>query len=200
MKHTLAILTFAATIAFATAQEKVSPEETQKIGQKLLDTTGQIENAPVKITPNLDKADAVKAGDAGALVIPDKELTAALLAKAGKELVPVGQLYCKGITYSVNGKVIAPDKLREVKISDKDQTHHVPLCLLAARRHDGKLELVVFGKDKSPVATLALKESSASQDLPIELTVEKDGEESGRMKINLFGKYEASLIVTRKAE
>ncbi len=200
MKQLLSIFTLAATLAGASAQEKVSSEETQKIGQKLLETVGEIENAQFKISPNLDKADAVKAGDAGVLIIPDKGLTAAGLSKAGKDLVPVGQLYCKGITYSANGKTIAKDKLRTVAIPDKEQTHTVPLCLLAVRKHEGKLELVIFGKDKAPVAALALKETSGTQETPVELTVEKEGDESGRLKLSLFGKYEASMLVTRQSE
>ena len=48
--------------------------EAQKIARRVLEAAGETANAQVKITPDADKADALRAGEVGILVMPDKKL------------------------------------------------------------------------------------------------------------------------------
>lgn len=196
----LLLLTALCSALTAVAQEKVPAEEVQKIARRVLEQVGEVKDAQLKITPDVEHADALKAGEAGILVLPDKKLTAEALEKAGTEFVPVGQLYFKSVAPAKDGRVTANDKLRVVTFDDKGNSIRIPLCLLGARKRDGQLELVVFGNEKTPLAQLPLKKAEGSSGNPIELSGEKQGDDTGALTLSLVGKYKAVLLVMKQAD
>ena len=199
MKQLLLLTALCAALTVR-AQEKVPAEEVQKIARRVLEASGETGNAQVKIAPDADKADALRAGDVGILVMPDKKLAAEALEKAGADYVAVGHLYFKGLAPVKDGSVTANDKLRFLSFDDKGNTIRIPLCLLGARKHDGQLELAVFGNDKTPLLHVPLRKSDRSGSVPIEISGEKRGEDAGELTLNVLGKYEAKLIVKKQAD
>lgn len=199
MKNLL-LLTALCSALSAQAQEKVPTEEVQKIARRVLEQFGETKDAQLKVSADAERADALKAGEAGIMVIPDKKLTAEALEKAGADLVPVGQLYFKAVAPAKDGKVTANDKLRVLTFDDKGNSIRIPLCLLGVRKRDGQLELVVFGSEKTPLAQLPLKKAEGNSGNPIELSGEKQGEDSGALTLSLVGKYKAVLTVMKQAD
>lgn len=198
MKKLLLLTTLCASLT-ASAQEKVSADEVQKIARRLTEQFGELSDAQIKVAPDAARGDAFKAGEIIVMVLPDKNLTAAALEKLGADLVSVGQLYFKAVAPAKDGKVAPSDKLRIVTVSDQGTDHRIPLCLLGARKRDDRLELVVFGSEKTPFTQVTLRKAEGSQGAPIELSGEKQDEESGSVTLSILGQYKATLVVMKQA-
>ncbi len=182
----------------ALAQERVPAEDAQKAGKLLAEQSAKLEMpVQVKVEPDADKACAFHASRVAALVMPDKKLTADVFAKAGKDVVPVGQLWMRDMVPAVSDKATPNDKLRIVKVKLKDEEEPLPLCLLGVRKKGDGLELVVYAKDKEPLLTLPLEKADGKQELPIELDGKKNDNDTGTLTLNVFGKYQAKLIVAK---
>jgi hypothetical protein len=180
------------------AQERVPPEDAQRVGRQLADQSAKLDvPAQVQVEPDTDKAFAIRHEKVAALVMPDKKFSADVLSKAGKDVVPIGHLWMRRMVPAVEGKAAANDKLRILKITVKDEEEPLPLCLLGVRKKGDGLELLVFGKDKEPLLTLPLTKADSRQDLPIELDGKKNDNDTGTLTINILGKYEAKLIVAK---
>lgn len=201
MKKLIFTLLFVSVgLACAQEPEKVPPDQVQKIATKIIEQLGDLADAQIKVDPDPDQGDALKAGEVGLLVLPDKKLTAEMISKAGEQIVPVGQLYLKQIAPAKGGKATPNGLLRIVTISEKDQEHKLPLCLLGARKRDGKLELVIFGKGKEPINLVTLRESQSSSSAPIEVSGKKQDDESASITLSILGKYKATFVVMKQAD
>jgi len=197
---TLLILAAATAALTATSAppEKITSEQIQKIAPKLLEPAGRISGAQFKIDPDSDKGDGLKGGEVGVVVLPDRNLTAEKLEKAGSEIIPLGQLYLKGVVPAKNGKPADNDRMHILMIEDKGETHRIWLCLLGARKNGDKLELVLYGSEKAPLSQVALRKVESAQDLPIEVSGEKQDDESASLTLNILGKYKATLVVMKQ--
>ena len=197
LSRILSLLTVAACFSapFLRAQEKVDKEQVAEIAQKLVGLAAEsLKDAPLKSEVDPTKGDALKHGDYGLMVLPDKGLTAATLENAGPEVAPVGQLWLKGLAPVVDGKVAPNAQLRLVSMTTQDETFRLPLCLLGVTKRDGRLELVVLGKDKTPLLHPALEKCDSEQTVPIAISGQKEEEGVGRVILN-FGKYKATFLV-----
>jgi hypothetical protein len=198
MNSPLILTALCASLAVAGAQEKIPAEKVQSVGHKLLENLGEVSAAQVKVEPNADKGDAFSVKDAAVLVLPDKNLTAAVLEKTGGRIIPLGQLFLKELSPVKDGFATTRDQLRTVMFSDKGEEHRIALLLLGVRKLDDRLELVVFGKDEAPLLQVPLRRVlRLAQDLPVELSGEKEDEETGKLTLNVFGKFKASFLVRR---
>jgi hypothetical protein len=200
MKKLFLIVTSACLVlTTARAQEKIPQEKIQSVARKLLEQLGDIQEAQVKIVANPDRGDGIKSGEVAALVLPDKNLTLALLEKLGSEIVPVGQLYFKALAPAKEGKATPIDKLRTLTVNDNGVDLTIPICLLGARKRDDRVELVVFGNEKTPLIQVALRKADGSQDMPIELSAEKQDEESAGLTLSILGKFKATFVVMKQS-
>lgn len=200
MKSLLILTTLCFNLAVAGAQERIPAEKVQAVAHKLLENLGPVADAQLKLEPNADKGDAFSVAGAAALVLPDKNLTAAVVEKAGADIVPLGQLFLKGLSPVTNGRATPADQLRTLMFSDKDGEQRVTVLLLGFRKLDGGLELVAYGKDKAPLLQLPIRKvESTAQDLPVALAGEKEDDDTGRMTLSILGSYKASFLV-KKAE
>jgi hypothetical protein len=191
----LCLLLFAGAVL---AQERVPPEDAKRLGKKLAESSAKLDvPAQVKVVPDADNALAIHHERVGALVMPDKNLSADVLSKAGKEVVPVGHLWTRRLVPVLDGKATANDKLRIINVTLKDEEEPLVLCLLGVRKKGDGLELLVFGKDKEALLTLPLTKADTLQTLPIELDGKKNDNDTGTLTIGFVGKYEAKLIVTK---
>ena len=181
----------------AMAQDRIGTEEAQKVGRKLVDLLGTPADAQLTISADTDRGEGYKHGELGLLVLPDQKLTAAVLEGAKAEPVPVGQLWMKGITPVSDGVIVPVAKHRKLTVTEGDKSVDVTVCLLGARKRDGKMELVLFGQGKEPITVAALEPDQSTSTAPIGVIVAKETEETGRIELTLTSKFKAKLFVKR---
>jgi hypothetical protein len=195
MKQTILLTALLAGLAAASAQEIVPREDALKAAFIVSADLKQMLATPISTDPDVKRPVALRQGERGALVLPECKLSAETLAKAGTEVVPVGQLWMRGLNLQDDAAPPKPDKLLSVTVGAGDKTATVLLCALGVRKDaDGKLELLIYGKDKEPLQHIALKPISASSSDPIELTGEQQGG-GALLTLRLLGKQEASFMV-----
>ena len=193
-------VTFALATATWAQEIAATPlDEAQKAAHKIAASLPAIADAPVAIDADLDKPHLVKGGGGGAMIIPDKKLTAETLAAAGETPVPVGQLWMLKATVAENGRPVAEDKTRRVTVEDGDKEIRLQLFLLgAAKNARGTLDLVVFAKDKTPLLRLPLEKGTGTPpQLPAELAGQKNDEASATLTLRLAGGYQARLLLMK---
>ena len=197
MKRTLLTLTLLSTLALASAQEKLSREETLKYAFILAGDLKQLQATPIPTDVDVKQPVAVRDGDFGGMVLPEAKLNADAIAKAGEKIVPIGQLWLLKLTPMKDGEAVAASKLRMVTLTHEGDQVKVSQCALGVQKNDsGTLELLVFGKDKEPVVKVPLKTLDAKQDVPIDLSAERESD-SGKVTLNILGKYTATVTVTQ---
>lgn len=183
-------------LATARAQEQVPREEALKGAFLACLDLKEMLNNPIPLDPDVKRPVAVHDGDYGGLVLPETKLTAETLAKAGKDVTPVGQLWMLKLTPMSDGQVVPLSKLRMVHLKNEYREVDVACCALGVRKDaNGALELLIYGKDKEPVLRAPLKAISSPQDNPIEISGERR-DNAGLVTLRLVGKYEASFKVT----
>ncbi|GDY18686.1 hypothetical protein LBMAG56_00310 [Verrucomicrobiota bacterium] len=205
MKKFAPLLALLLTATLSPAQEGgpqlVPRADAQKYAQILADSSKDLADLPLVCELELTKPAAIRAGEAGALVIPDKRVTADKLAKAGKDAVPLGHLWLRNVAPWKNGSPLPNADQRTVRVRSGESTADAQLFVLAVRRNAAdKLELLVLGKTKEPVVTLPLEKSTASGDAPLQIQGRKTGEDSGVLTLIFFGQHQAELTLGKPAE
>ena len=204
MKSLLSILALASlsTLVIADEVEAVPADRTQNIARKVTATLGTPTDAAIAVDVDIDKAVAIKAGEAGLLATPDKKLTAEGLAAAGKEATPLGQLWMHKVVPAVQGAAPGPDKLRSVTVKGENEDAQAEVYYLGVAKSDaGALELSLFAKDKTALVKVPLvKTDAAANNTPIALNGHKDGDNTGTLVITVFGSYKADVTVTKPRE
>jgi len=192
----LAVLLAGLTTVAMQAQERLSPEEALRYADLVGSVQTQLRNVPGATALDLSQPVAVRDGDYGLMVVPAAKLSADTLAKAGSEVVPVGQLWLLKLAPLVDERVVGDEKLQLVKVRGSEGSATVPCCHLGIRHAaGGALELLVFGKDKEPILKTALRATQGRQSRPLDLEVERESDR-GRVTLKLAGQYAASFSVT----
>ena len=196
---TLTILGIAQTIR---AQEPVPLDKAQKGARMLTGSLTTTTYLPLATEVDLEKPHAFRAGEVAAMIIPDKHLSAEALSGTKEAVVPLGQLWIYNLVPRLNGQPTAADKLRTLTVRDNEKDMRVQLYLIgAARNAQGALELVLYGKDKEPLARLPLRPGSGSaQDLPLQISGHKEDENTGLLTISILGQHVAELLLQRLGE
>ena len=178
------------------AQEKIAAEKLLAISHKLIASLGGPMDAPVKIDPDPEKSDGFTAHEAGAVVVPDKNLSSAALEKAGAKTIPLGHLFFKDLAPIKEGKAAPADQLRTLTITARDQEYRITNLMLGLRKREDQWELAVYGKQDTPLLQLPLKKlDREKQDLPVELSGEKQDDNTGLLSLAILGRYKATLPV-----
>jgi hypothetical protein len=197
-KCRLALLTAAASLLVsASAQEQLSRSEALKYAFIVAADLTEMLKTPIPTDPDIKRPVAVREGDYGGMVLPECKLTAATLDKPGKEGRAIGQLWLLKLVPMKDGQPVDAKGLRFVDVTSDEGSAKVACCALAVRSAEGSdaLELVVFGRDKSPVLSAPLKPIAKAQDNPVELAAERK-DDGGLITLRLLGKYETSFMVT----
>lgn len=195
MKH-IAILTALLIAAPVLAQEKLSREESLKYAFMACSNLKEMLDTPIPTDPDVKRPVAVRDESYGGLALPECRLSADTFAKAGKDVVAVGQLWLVKLAPLNAGEAVAADKLRKVHINHGDQEADVVLCALGVQKNsEGALQLLVYGKGKQPVVQVPLKAVTAAQDSPIDVSAERK-DQGGEITLKFVGKYEATFMVT----
>jgi hypothetical protein len=197
---TLGVLPLAAALLCpgpARAQEQLSRAQALKYAFIVAADLKEMLKTPIATDPDLKRPVAVREGDYGGLVLPESKLGAATLEKPGKDGVPIGQLWLLKLVPMSDGQPVPANRLHFVSVTGDEGEARVPCCVLVVRNMpagDG-LELVVLGKDKTPLLTAPLKSVTTKQENPIEMAAERQSD-GGLITLRLFGKYETSFMVT----
>ena len=157
-------------VGSAQAQERIEADKAKKYAGILTALTAKLGEAPFKVAPDAEKAIGIHADQRGCLVVPDTNLSEAILKKAGTEIVPVGLVYLYRLTPVVGEQPIAADKhlTHEVEIEENKATINV--LHLGAGRVAGRLVLLVYTKGKE--ATIVRELTEGTENRPDILDVE----------------------------
>jgi hypothetical protein len=196
MKKAVICLILVAGLQVISAQESLPRAEALKYACAVAADLGEMLQTPVPTDPDIKRPVAAREGDYGVMVLPEAKLTAAAMEQPGKDGIPVGQLWLLKLAPMTEGQPVPADRLRLVQVNTDEGSAKVPCCVLAIRATgDHGLELLVLGKDKTPLLTAPVKTITQTQSNPIEMTAERK-DDGGRITLRLLGKYETSFMVT----
>lgn len=196
-------LTLASTLACllpltqAQAQEKLSRDETLAYARAVSANPAQLNGTPIATEVDIQQAVALRDGDYGGMILPQKNLTPDALAQIGETPVPIGQLWLYRLVPMRHGQAVSPSSLRLVTVRSGYETATVPQCALALRRTtQGTLELLVYGKDKEPILSAPVQSlDRPQQSPPIDMSARRDAD-AGYLTLNILGRYQATLPLT----
>jgi hypothetical protein len=181
---------------------RLPQEDARAFARPCVERAAQLTDLPLKAEVDADKPCAVRGEGGGAMAIPDKSLTADRLAKVGKEVVPVGQLWLRKWTPVRDGKPVPDDQLRIVTVRLDDKDRPMPLLLLGVRAKGdkGDLELLAYTNEGEPLLALPLTKVEAGEDLPVELEWRRGDKVADSLTITLLGRRQAVLKITRQTK
>ncbi len=211
MKLNLSLVVLFSTLTLLQAQEPTAlpPEELSKAVALLMDANKRLGNLPLKLELAPDQATGFKAGEAGALLIPDQRLKAEKPAKGDKaakkaaknDAMPVGQLWTSKIAPKDKDSVLSNDKLRLTKITAGEKEIELAVFSLGIERAGKKeLQLAVYGKGSSPLLRVPLTADKSKGAAPVVMSARKTGEDSGVLELKLLGRYKAEIPMGKMAE
>lgn len=197
MKQVIIITLLLSTVQLASAQERLSKDEALQYADAVSKDAKQLKATPIPTDVDTQKPVAIREGDYGGMVLPQKDLELENIAKAAKGAVtPIGQLWLLKLTPMRDGEAISSSKLRLATVQAEGSEVTVPQCALGIRRtSEDKLELVLFGKDKDPILATPIKAIDTKQELPVDMSAERESD-SGRLTVKILGKYQATFQVT----
>jgi hypothetical protein len=198
VKKSTTILFMISIMGFAAGQERLSKEDTEKYAKLCVEGFGKPPDAQIETQGDATRAVAVRGEGGGAMVIPDKDLTADKLANVGKDVVPVGQLWLRKWVPVADGKPVAADKNRIVTVKADGKDRPMPVLLLGIRKAGTEYELVVYAKDTDPVLILSLKKVEFVQEIPIDLEWERGEKNIDKLTMTVLGRFRTIVPVTRE--
>lgn len=197
MKQIALVAGLLALVQSGFTQEQIPREDALKYAFFVSADLKKLQDTPIPTDVDLKHPVAMKDGDYGALLLPEAKLTAAAISGATGKVAPVGQLWLRQLTLMKEGEAVTSDKLRMVTLeAPSGELADVVQCALGAKAADsGEVELLVYGKDPTPVVRVPMKKVESQQQTPILMDAHRDYE-SGQIKLKILGKYEATLTVT----
>lgn len=197
MKSTWIAITLLAGLQLVSAQERLERQEALEYACLVGADLTQLQGTPIPTDVDLKHPVALREGEYGGMVLPECKLSAEALAKAGRQPVPIGQLWLLNLTPMGDGEAVGREKLRLVTVRHRDGDVTVPQCALAVQQNGaGGLDLLVFGKEKEPVLKVGLKKIATRQELPIDLVADHTSAYSGSVTLRILGAFETTLTVT----
>ena len=182
------------------AQEPLPRADAVKFATLLNFDLDKLADTPIPTDGDVKRPYGLKGEQRAGLVVPEAKLSAATFAGLGKEVQPIGQMWLARLVPARDGQPVPADELKVVPAEHEGREVTLPLCVLGARKTaEGKLELLVYGKSKTPLLTVPITKATKPQKWPIEFDAEREGD-TARVTLCLVGKYEASFLVTAPAD
>ena len=209
IKLILTIALFTALAVRAQDPQPIPAEELAKATALLMEANTRLGALPLKPELAPEQAVGLKAGEIGALLIPDKRLKfekpnkddkAARKAAKG-QAIPVGQLWTSKLAPKDKDAVLPNSKLRLTKITAGEKELELAVYSLAIE-HSAKKEfqLALYAKDDQPVLRLPLTVEKSKGGAGVTMTARKTGEESGVIELSLLGHFKAEIPVGKQAD
>lgn len=188
--------------------EPIPADELAKATQLLMEAASRAGELPLKLELAPDQATGLKAGEVGALIIPDKRLKVEKADKADRkqnktkgEAIPVGQLWTSKLAPKDKDAVVSNDKLRLVKVEAKDKQMELALFTLGIEKAGKReLQLAVYGQGSSPLLRVPLTAEKSKGAAPVVMTARKTSESAGVIELRLMGKFKAEIPVGKQAD
>ncbi len=179
---------------------RLSGDDARAYARPCAEHAAGLDDNPIATEVDAQKPCAVRGEGGGAMVIPQKGLSEATLNKAGKEAVPVGQLWLRKWTPVVRGKAVPAERLRILRVKLDDKERPMPLLLLGVRKKGKALELLLYARDSDPFLVLPLAKSDHKPELPLELAWKRGKKKPDTLTLTLAGGYRAVLPIDRLAD
>ena len=154
---------FFAACGSAHGQDRIEADKAKKYAGLLTELTAKLDDRPFKVAADPEKAVGIHADQRGCLVVPDANLSEAVLKNADKEIVPVGLVFLYRLTPMVGEQPIAADKHRTLEVDIEDNKATINVLHLGVSRVAGRLVLLVFTKGKEATIVRELTEGAENR-------------------------------------
>lgn len=182
------------------AQEVAPLDKARDLAYQLGRLYGELKGAPFASVPDLDQPQALSAGDVAMVVIPERGLSDEKLKAVGDELVPVGVLWTRSVLPTMGSFGAVDEKgAPAITVRDKDGKQVVLHAFhMGVRMGDaGRPELELYGNGKEPVTKGRLLPLPSKHEVPIELAVFGDGDESAILTLSLAGRFQGEVRIRK---
>lgn len=193
------------------AQEPLAADELARGGRLLAAETARLERLPFRLELAADRASGVKAGEAGALFLPDQRILQASSRRQAKDgeaksrkaergaTQPVGQLWLARLV-PLQGELALPaDSLRRVKVTEDGRERDLVTFTLGIEKvRKSGTQLALHGRDGAVVLRVPLT-AEKTKGGTTKLTARKLAEDRGVLELHLHGRYRAEIPVTLAA-
>ena len=175
----------------ANAQERLELDKAKQYAQLTRQKPEALKSAPLQFKADLEHPVALSSEGYGGLLIPRAHLSEISEDEFGAEATAIGELWFFNLAPEQNGWAAAENKLDIVSLNTDDGVVKFPRCVLGVRTTENQSPvLMVYGKDKKPLLTVPILESSYAKANALDMTATADGEVTLSM-----GKYTASFKV-----
>jgi len=188
------------------AQQPLSAEELSRGGRLLAAETARLERLPFRLELAPERASGLKAGEAGALFLPDQRILQTPGRRQAKEgdgkarkaergaAQPVGQLWLARLV-PLQGELSA-DALRRVKVTEDGRARDLVTFTLGIEKvRKSGTQLALHGRDGAVVLRVPLTAEKAKGGATT-LTARKLADDRGLLELRLQGRYRAEIPVT----
>lgn len=179
MNLTTLTLTLALTglLATANAQERLAPEKAKHYAQLTRQKPEALKGAALQFKADLEHPIALANGDHGGLLIPRAGLADLTPSDYSATPTAIGELWLYNLTLQKDGVAVPEAKLNVVPLKSNQGEVKIPRCILAVSlTSDDTPVLQVYGKDKTPVLTVPIRETGFSSSDALNMTATADGE------------------------
>lgn len=193
------------------AQEPLSADELARGARLLAAETARLERLPFRLELAAERASGLKAGDAGALFLPDQRILQTPGRRQAKDgeaksrkaergaAQPVGQLWLARLV-PLQGELALPaDALRRVKVTEDGRERDLVTFTLGIEKvRKSGTQLALHGRDGAVVLRVPLTAEKAKGGATT-LTARKLADDRGVLELRLQGRYRAEIPVTLAA-
>ena len=190
------------------AQEPLAAAELARGGRLLAAETARLERLPFRLELAPERASGLKAGEAGALFLPDQRILQTSGRRQAKDgqtkerkagrgaAQPVGQLWLARLVPLQGELALSADALRRVKVTEEGRERDLVTFTLGIEkvRKSGP-QLALHGRDGAVVLRVPLTAEKAKGGATT-LTARKLADDRGVLELRLQGRYRAEIPVT----
>ncbi len=193
-------------VALAQAElETIDSESAKQVAEQFSEQVQKIKKPQVKIEPDPSQANGVhKPGEAGVLIVPQKDLTEDKLLDAAKSKAGAGIafLFMHRLVPVVDGKGVSKEKMRSVTYTNENGDKIAIYCLILAVRQvsDKDRRLYVYGTDSKPLIDIPLSKNAGPGTQPVAVEIKEIQDQEGKLFVTLFDKDQASFKVMHQPD
>ena len=196
----VACIAVVAGAAFGQGPTPFDSERVQRVAELLTEKAAEVKSPQVKIEADVAKAAGLRFQRDGIVIVPQKGLSE---DEENRDVdtepgAALGYLFMSsGFGPVVDGKRVADEKLRTMKLVDNQGDEHAVRCfLLAVRRIDEEdWRLYVYGSEKKPLIDAQFSEAAEEKPGLVALDVDDITGHEGTLTITVFGRYQAGFRI-----
>jgi len=197
-KHTAPVLTLLLLSASpGLADETIPRRDALSLATAVAADLKVLQDTPIPTDVDLKHPAGLRDGDAGVLVLPECKLTLGAVTNAGEKAVSIGQMWLHALAPVRDGRTVDRAQLRLVPVTlDEGEVTALQCTLGVQKSSTNGLELVLFGRDKTPLVKAPLKKIEARSSAPIELASAPSGSGDKSLTLKILGQYQATIVIS----